>query len=119
MNHRFPQGSFDCIVAVASLHHLPMKPALARFRSLLKNGGSLMIVGLYRSHTIQDYMWAVVALPISWLVRTVYGSAEVGAPVRDPMETLVEIRDACAEALPGATFRRHLFFRYSVIWRKP
>ena len=33
--------------------------------------------------------------------------------------TLAEVRAACAGALPGASVRRHLLWRYSVVWRKP
>ena len=47
------------------------------------------------------------------------GTTHVGAPIKDPVETIAEIRTACAAVLPGATFRRHMLFRYSVIWRKP
>ena len=34
--------------------------------------------------------------------------------------TPAEVRDACAEAgLRGAKVRRHLLWRYSLVWRKP
>lgn len=39
MTHPFADCSFDLITAVATLHHLPLRPALARFRDLLKPGG--------------------------------------------------------------------------------
>jgi hypothetical protein len=29
------------------------------------------------------------------------------------------VRDACEAELPGAKVRRHLLWRYSVVWRKP
>jgi len=32
---------------------------------------------------------------------------------------LAEVRAACARALPGATVRRHLLWRYSIVWRRP
>jgi hypothetical protein len=32
---------------------------------------------------------------------------------------LAEVRAACARVLPGATVRRHLLWRYSVVWRRP
>jgi hypothetical protein len=32
--------------------------------------------------------------------------------------TLPEIRRICAKALPGAPIRRHLLWRYPIVWRK-
>jgi 2-polyprenyl-3-methyl-5-hydroxy-6-metoxy-1,4-benzoquinol methylase len=117
MTHRFPQTSFDLITAVATLHHLPLKPALMRFKDLLRPSGVLVVIGLYRNSTLTDYAFAAAALPTSKLLRLWRGEAAVGAPVKDPEETLEEIRAACNEVLPGATIQRHLFFRYSLIWR--
>ncbi len=115
----FASGSFDFISAVATLHHLPLLPALERFRSLLKSGGVLAVVGLYRESAFKDYVLAAAAVPANWAMRWLRSCSDVGAPVRDPQETLSEIRSACDLALPGAVLRQHLFFRYSLIWRKP
>jgi len=45
MTHPFAQASFDAITVVATLHHLPLKLALLRFRWLLRPGGVLAVVG--------------------------------------------------------------------------
>lgn len=119
MQYPFPETSFDLITAVATLHHLPLKPALMRFKSLLKPGGVLVVVGLYRNSTLTDYAFAAAALPPSKLRRLWRGEAAVGAPILDPDETLDEIRSACDEVLPRAAIRRHLYFRYSLLWRRP
>ena len=119
LEHPLPEESFDFVVAVATLHHLPLRLALDRFRCLLRSGGTLVIVGLFRLVTPTDYVMAAAALPISRTLRCIRGQAEVGAPVAEPTETLREIRAECNSSLPGGTFRRRLFFRYSFIWRKP
>jgi len=119
MTHPFLDDSFDFITAVAVLHHLPLKPALKRFQSLLRVGGVLVVVGLYRPHTLEDYAWAAAAFPTSWILRRVHRFADVAAPVQEPAETLQEIRSASEFLLPGSLFRRHLLFRYSLTWRKP
>jgi SAM-dependent methyltransferase len=119
MTYPFGDSSFDLISAVATLHHLPLRPALMRFRALLKPRGMLAIVGLYRQHTIGDYAYAAAGLPASWLLRRLHSFNEVHAPLREPRETLREIRAVCDELLPGNVFRRHLLFRYSVVWQKP
>jgi hypothetical protein len=36
-----------------------------------------------------------------------------------PPETYGGMRALARELLPGARFRRHLLWRYSLIWRKP
>jgi 2-polyprenyl-3-methyl-5-hydroxy-6-metoxy-1,4-benzoquinol methylase len=119
MTHSFSDGSFDLVTAVASLHHLSLKPALVRFRSLLRPGGILAVVGLYRPHAFGDYALSAAAFPVSWILGCTRQRVEVGAPVQDPRETLGEIRTACDTLLPGAVLQRHLLFRYSLIWRKP
>jgi hypothetical protein len=40
-------------------------------------------------------------------------------PVKDPATTLAQITAAARIHLPGATVRRHLFFRYTLRWDKP
>jgi SAM-dependent methyltransferase len=114
----FVNESFDFIVAVASLHHLPLRPALLQLQSLLRPGGVLAIIGLYKNRTPEDYAWAGAAVPISWIMRVVRRYLDVTAPVQAPKETLSEIRQACESLLPGSIVRRRLFFRYSVIWCK-
>jgi SAM-dependent methyltransferase len=119
MTYPFPDDDFDLIAAVATLHHLQLRPALARFRKLLRPGGVLAVIGLYRGETLADRAFAATAFPVSWGLRLIRGYAEVGAPVQDPTETLREIRSACNVLLPGASLKRQLLFRYSLRWRKP
>jgi SAM-dependent methyltransferase len=115
----FANGNFDFIASIATLHHLPLVPALERFAQLLRPGGLLAVVGLYRLRTLEDLARAPVALPVSWWLRLTRNYEEVAAPIRDPDETLEEIRNAAARILPGAAITRQLLFRYSLVWRKP
>ena len=119
MTYPLPEGSFDLVTAVAALHHLPLRPALVRFKSLLKRGGVLAVVGLYRNKTPRDYALSAAAIPVSAFLRLRYGLTHVAAPLQDPVETLSEIRSACEELLPGSRIRQRLLFRYSLIWQKP
>jgi SAM-dependent methyltransferase len=104
LTRSFQPGSFDSVVAVATLHHLPLRNALERFRDLLRSGGVLVIVGLYRIATPVDYLFSAVALPISWAIRFSRGEEEVGAPLQDPTETLRTIRKECSSVLPEPSF---------------
>ena len=117
MTYPFPDASFDAITMVATLHHLPLRPALVRSRNLLKPGGVLAVIGLYRQSTVTDNALAALALPASWLMRGIRPYAEMQSAITEPKETLDEIRSACQELVPKATLERHLFFRYSLIWR--
>ena len=91
MTHPLPADSFDLITAVATLHHLPLRPALARFQKLLRPGGMLAVIGLHRAHAVEDYVLAAIALPSSWILRCLRSHASVAAPVQDPRETFHEI----------------------------
>ena len=119
LTYPLQRDSFDFLVAVASLHHLPLRTALQRFSDLLRPGGVLAIIGLYRIATPADYAFSATALPISWVIRLLRGQEQVGAPTRDPTETLRNIRQETASVLPGAVVRRQFFFRYSIVWTKP
>ncbi len=119
LEHPLPEATFDFIAAAAVLHHLPLQPALGRFSALLKPGGVLAILGLYRAEGLYDHLWSAATLPVSWSLRAWHGHTDVAAPVREPEQTLAEIRASCAMLLPGSCLRRCLLFRYFLTWRKP
>jgi hypothetical protein len=77
------------------------------------------VIGLYRQHTLFDFAAAAIAVPVSRIKRLMRPWEDVGAPTREPNETLGEIRRASAETLPGSIVKRRLFFRYSLEWKKP
>src|SRR5215472_9341846 len=61
VEYQFPRESFDLIAVVATLHHLPLIPALQRFADLLRPGGVLVVIGLYRADTLTDYTLGTIA----------------------------------------------------------
>jgi len=119
MRHPFAPASFDLIAGIAVLHHLPLRPALERFRDLLAPGGVLALIGLARRATVEDLWMAAAAYPVNQVLKRLKGEVAAGAPVKDPAETLPQIRAAAAQVLPGAKVRLLLLFRYELIWRKP
>lgn len=125
----FPPESFDCVASIATLHHLPLRSTLARIAGILRPGGVLLVLDLYRSTTVMDRIHDAVAFPVS-LGFSVVKSGRLRPPreVRDAWRahartdvypTLAEVREVSGDVLPGARVRRHLFWRYSLIWRKP
>ena len=49
--HPLPRAHFDLVVSIATLHHLPLAPMLARARDALRPGGLLWILDLTRDET--------------------------------------------------------------------
>ncbi|MFC3894306.1 class I SAM-dependent methyltransferase [Lentzea rhizosphaerae] len=119
-------GRYDVVTAEASLHHLPLREGLTRLAGLTKPGGLLIVVGLYLTATRADHAMELVTLPANALVGIAKAINGTGGKPHDtemPMvmtaPTLPEIRAAAAEIVPGARIRRHLFWRYSLVWRAP
>lgn len=120
-----PEGSWDLVTMVAVLHHLPLAETLAALRSMIKPGGRLVIVGLARE-TGRDLPWSIASTLLNPLMGLILhpradGSVPTGmtAPVRDPTQTLDEIRQVADRLLPGVRIRRGLFFRYTLVWTRP
>ncbi|MEU8994945.1 class I SAM-dependent methyltransferase [Streptomyces caniferus] len=121
-----PDGSYDVVTCVATLHHLPFAQALTRFRRRLAPGGTLVIVGLARADTPVDYLLGLVAIPANaatgWLKNKGRPSprpVSMTAPTRSADMTFAEIVRETEEILPGARLRRRLFWRYTLVWRRP
>lgn len=121
----FPGRPFDCIATVAALHHMSWVPAVERAKELLRAGGMLLIVDLMQDDGVSDRLLSGIA----WTLRTLGDLRHRQPPeLRDAWAdhgrgdsylTLSAVRRLCHQHLPGAEIRRHLFWRYSVIWRKP
>lgn len=118
----FPPAAFDFIGCVAALHHMDAEAGLRRMRELLRPGGTLAVLGLARSSYPADLPRDAVAAGVHQARRLMRarGQWESPAPtVRPPPHTYAEIRSVAEQVLPGARFRRHLLWRYSLTWHKP
>jgi SAM-dependent methyltransferase len=124
-----PHERFDCIASLATLHHLAPRDALARLRDALRPGGVLLVLDLVSDPGPGGLARSALAVAASGLVRLARNGrqrepralreawAEHVRGERYP--TLEEARALACELLPGARVRRHLFWRYSIVWRKP
>jgi SAM-dependent methyltransferase len=120
LTHPFPPASFDLIASVATLHHMDAAAGLARMRDLLRPGGVVAVVGLARSVMPEDLPRDLAGAVAGTLHRVAKGRWDHPSPlVWPPPVTYRRMRELAAEILPGAEYRRHLLFRYSLIWRKP
>jgi ubiquinone/menaquinone biosynthesis C-methylase UbiE len=129
MTAELPSDEFDCIVSIATLHHMPTEPMLFKIKRALKANGTLAIFDLFEGEGFRDLAASALALPTAVLIRLVRcGRLRPPRQVReawaehgrnDKYLTVSEARRIYEEILPGAKVRKHLLWRYSAIWHKP
>jgi SAM-dependent methyltransferase len=120
LTYPFEPASFDLIASVAALHHMDARAALGRMRGLLRPGGRLVVVGLARGRYPADLPRDLAAAVANLLHKATKGYWESSAPILwPPPETYAGMRRLTAELLPGVRYRRHLLWRYSLVWTKP
>ena len=127
LSWEFPREQFDCIVSIATLHHLPLEDLLIKMKTALCVNGTLIILDIFQGRPI-DILASLVAVPVNLVLKYL----KTGR-IRDPREvreawaehgrrdsflTLTQIRHICRTTLPGAKVRKHLLWRYSIIWHK-
>jgi ubiquinone/menaquinone biosynthesis C-methylase UbiE len=115
----FAEASFDFACANTALHHMDFGAALAKMARILRPGGRLAVVGLARNGSLADWLVGAAGLPADRYYKHAKGEGNSGAPIMDPDMSWSQVRKAAVRALPGARYRRHLLWRYSVIWTKP
>jgi SAM-dependent methyltransferase len=124
----FPRERFDCIVSIATLHHLPLELITGKIKNALKAGGVFMALDLYEAQSPVEKILGAIAFPIH-VALTLFHTGQIrqSPAVRaawaehgrnDTYLTLAQIRVVCNRALPGAIVRPHLLWRYSIVWRK-
>jgi SAM-dependent methyltransferase len=119
LTHDFPAASFDFVCANTSLHHMDFAAALTKLARILRPGGRLAVIGLAADRSVTDLLAATPGVPAELFYRAVYRRGESGAPIMDPEMSWREVRAAAAAALPSVRYRRHLLWRYSLLWQKP
>lgn len=124
----WPENAYGCIASIATLHHLPLEEILRRCAAALEPGGVLLVLDLYAASTPADWLTGLAAVPLGAALRLLHGGgirepravreawARHGRNERYP--TLAQVRAIRRDVLPGAKVRRHLFWRYSIVWRK-
>jgi SAM-dependent methyltransferase len=126
-SHDIGAGRYDFISCLASIHHMPFTETVTKLREALAPNGVLAVIGCYQESTMADYLPNLIASPANLAANTAIRLAarhrptpQVDtAPVARARMTLPEIRRAAHQALPGATVRRRLFWRYSLTYHQP
>ena len=125
----FPLQQLDCIVSIATMHHLSLGDMLLKIRAALRPGGVLGILDLYQAQSAADFLTSALAIPAGAALRLLRtGRLRRSREARDAWAqhglhdhylTLAQVHAVCASLLPGAQIRRHLLWRYSIVWTKP
>ncbi|MFD9964406.1 class I SAM-dependent methyltransferase [Amycolatopsis sp. NPDC058986] len=122
-----PEGHYDFISCLASLHHVPFETVTA-LRRALAPGGVLAVLGLGSPSAAVDWGMWVTAAPVNVLARLVVAAGErlnggtdfvPKPPIRDETPSMTKIRRESARLLPGSTVRTLLFWRYLLTYREP
>lgn len=131
LEHPLEPGSYDAVVSLSALHHLPLRPALSRLAAALRPGGVLAAVALPRVDLPREVPVELAASAYHHVlglgltaVRHPWRAApahpdQAAMPMRDPELTTREVRQQAREVLPGVRVRRLLLWRYELVWRKP
>ncbi len=124
-----PADHFDCIVSIATLHHLPFEVMLEKMRAALKAHGVLLVLDLFKAESLSDFALSLPAIPWNFMLRLwkqhrLRPPREVRAAWAehgrtDVYPTLTQVRQSFEKVLPGARVTRHLLWRYSITWTKP
>lgn len=119
----FPAERFDCVAAIATLHHVPLRPMLDQMIDALAPRGVLLVLDLVDAEGIRHLprnalAWIVARMtrerPTSELAQAWEEHGRGEKYVR-----FAEIEALAAERMPGAKLRHHLLWRYSIVWTKP
>ncbi len=129
LNCELPADHFDCIVSIATLHHLSFEVMLEKLRAALKAHGVLLALDLFKAASLSDFVMSIPAIPWNFTLR-LWKQQRLRPPCQvraawaehgrtDVYVTLPQVRRSCQKILPGAQITRHLSWRYSIVWIKP
>lgn len=128
------EQGYHFISLIAVLHHMDLEAAASRLRAMLAPGGVIAVLGIAREDSLREYVRSVPLFVLNGLIgawfalRRVTGrpaaiptgrAATPQAPVRDPDMTFREVSRRVSEVLPGSSYRRLLFWRYLLVYRRP
>jgi ubiquinone/menaquinone biosynthesis C-methylase UbiE len=129
MTWNFPESGFDFICSIATLHHLQQRELFVKMKHALKPGGVLVVLDLVESNSFVERILDVFGLGVSGSLRLIHnGRLKPPREVRKAWEqhgkrdhyaTVEQVRALANEILPGASVRRHLLWRYSLVFRNP
>ncbi|WP_066363473.1 class I SAM-dependent methyltransferase [Herbidospora mongoliensis] len=122
--HDWAEGPYDFVTSVAVIHHMDFETGLKAHADLVRPGGTLAVLGLARDDVPKDLPLALTGMACSFVLNWInngsprYPPEQPGMPMIMPELTWAQVRERTRKVLPGAVFRRHLLWRYSIIFTK-
>lgn len=125
---KFPAEHFDAVVSIATVHHLSIEQLIPQIDTALKPGGVLIILDLLEHHSSTDILYDAIAVPLNWWLlkvkRVSTPTEQEAAAMKEHLRTdrflnFSQVKQIYSDRLKTARIRRHLFWRYSVVWHKP
>lgn len=114
----FKNEKFDYIIASASIHHMDFICAIDKMKALLKPNGKFIIVGLYKECSLIDFGVSLLAIIPNMILNLVSKKSknETQMVIKIPQLSLKEIKTYSNEILGDYIIKRHLFWRYSLVY---
>ena len=121
-------SKFDAIICIAALHHMNEESALRKMKNHLNKNGKILILDLYKQNSAVDYLLSGIATainPFKLLIKR--GIIQVTIEEReawkdhfqfDEYKTIDALREIGRRVFGEIRIRRHLFWRYSMIYTK-
>ncbi len=120
---------YDCIVSIATFHHLSLESTLSRIEKMLKPGGVLVVLDLYERKGLFDFLLDIIAVPINLIINRIKNGSrrinedEINAWNEhiklDKYMTIEELRKVYHENYGwDVMVNRLLFWRYMAVYRK-
>jgi ubiquinone/menaquinone biosynthesis C-methylase UbiE len=120
---------YDCIVSIATFHHLDLETALPKMRRLLNKDGLLLVLDLYERKGLVDLFLDLIAVPANFVIKRLKNGKrtdnleEIEAwREHSKIDTYMTYRDLKKiykkHLVSNVEIRRLLFWRYMVIYRK-
>lgn len=110
-------STFEMVTCVATLHHLPLKPALVGLNQLAAPDGHLIVISLAANKNLRDWMLPTLAVLSLYVVGVLRReSLDIGMVTCVSRESLAGIRRATVRLPPRTRTRRRFYYRYIFIW---
>jgi len=121
------EPTYDCVLSVATLHHLPLDVAVGRMAGLVRPGGVLVVHDVRSNPGAQGLAVSALAMLSRAGSRVRRGQSRPRAEVRaawrehgrgERYATMPEVKAWSRRLLPGARTFWHLQWRYTVVWQR-
>lgn len=113
---------YNFISCIASIHHMDFESSLNKINELLSPHGKVVILGLYKESSFMDYFYTIIAcIPNKIRCRLFRNASSENVIIKTKPATMTfkEIKYIADKILVNYKIKRHLYWRYSLVYCKP